>query len=140
MKIKYIDKSLPKIGYESPGACGIDLYAREDTEFDLCETKLVPLNVVVSIPEGYCGKLYARSSLYKKTGLMLINSVGIIDNDYCGDGDELKAQLFNLGEPTSIKAGQRICQLVVSKIDKPDLVEVETMESADRGGFGSTDK
>lgn len=82
----------------------------------------------------------ARSSLAKKKGLMLSNSVGVIDQDYCGPEDEVHILLYNFKkEPCRITRGERLAQGIFVKIDKADWEEVEEMERPTRGGIGSTE-
>ena len=83
--------------------------------------------------------LVSRSSTPQKKGLLKPHAIGIIDQDYCGETDELKVQVYNFrNESTIVERGERIAQAVIVKIDKPELVEVEEMKSVNRGGFGST--
>jgi len=140
VKIKRIDKELPLPQYQTTGAVAFDLYAREDSEVGPGETKAVPANVIVCAPEGYMFMVTARSSLAKKKGLMLSNSVGIVDQDYCGPDDEVHILLYNFKkEPCAIKRGERLAQGIFVKIDKADLEEVEELDSPTRGGMGSTE-
>ena len=70
---------------------------------------------------------------------MLANSVGIIDQDYCGEKDEIKALVLNFTKKTVVvKKGERIAQGILVKIARPEIKEVEKMEKKSRGGFGST--
>ena len=72
---------------------------------------------------------------------MQVNSVGVIDQDYCGDSDTIKFPYINMRkEKVIIEAGERIGQGMFVKIEKPEFIEVDTMHRADRGGFGSTGK
>ena len=70
---------------------------------------------------------------------MLANSVGIIDQDYCGEKDEIKALVLNFNKkPVIVKKGERIAQGILVKIARPRIEEVEKMSGKSRGGFGST--
>lgn len=141
MRIKKIDKELDDIGYQTEKSAGIDLYSRIDTIIPANSAKLIPLNVVVETEEGCMTALLPRSSLFKKKGLILANSVGVIDRDYCGDNDEIMAMLLNMSiEPVSISKNERICQMIVIQIKTPEIEFVDSMDNEDRGGFGSTDK
>lgn len=136
---KRIDKSLALPEFKTGGAIGFDLVAREDVEIPSFEIRLIPLNVVVKIPDGYGLFLLPRSSTPMKKGLMIPNGVGVIDQDYCGNDDELKLQLLNFtNEKVNVEKGERIAQAVFVKIEKPDLLEVDDMKDSSRGGFGST--
>ena len=140
VKIKRIDNELPLPQYQTSGAVAFDLYAREDSEIGAGETKAVPANVIVCAPEGYMFMIAARSSLAKKKGLMLSNSVGIIDRDYCGPEDEVHVLLYNFkNQPCQIKRGERLAQGIFVKIDKAEWDEVDEMDQPTRGGIGSTE-
>ncbi len=139
VKIKRLDKELPLPVYATEGSVGFDLYARIDTTINPGEIKIIPANVIVEIPEGYALKLYARSSTPKKHGLFLANSVGIIDQDYCGPKDELGLNVYNFRDKSiTIKKGERIGQGVFTKIEKVEWEETNTTNKKTRGGFGST--
>ena len=99
---------------------------------------MVPTNISVEIPKGYEIQVRPRSGLAAKHGIGVLNSPGTIDADYRG---EIKVILFNFSENDFlIEPGERIAQLVISKIYKAELVEVEKLNSTERGsgGFGHT--
>jgi dUTP pyrophosphatase len=92
----------------------------------------------MALPAGYEGQVRPRSGLALKKGLTLVNSPGTIDWDYRG---EIQLPMINLGpEPVTIRRGDRLAQLVVAKVERPDLEVVEELAPTDRGtnGFGST--
>jgi len=137
--IKRIDPSLPLPRHETPGSVAFDLFARESATIAPGEIGLVPANVIVCTPPGYLLLLAARSSLPRKKGLMLANSVGIIDQDYCGPEDELKIQLWNFTKhPATVERGERIGQGMFVRIERAEWNEVETITGPSRGGIGST--
>lgn len=140
VKIKRIDKSLPLPVYETNGAVGFDLLAREEMIIQPGEIQLVPANVVVEIPKGYMLMLASRSSTPRKKGLTKPHGIGVIDQDYCGDQDELKIQVYNFTkEPTTVLKGDKIAQGVFVRVDQLQFQEVESMShNQDRGGFGTT--
>lgn len=139
VKIKRIDKSLPLPIYETAGAAGFDLLARETTMVESGKIALVPGNVIVAVPDGYMLVVASRSSTPKKIGLSTPHGIGIIDHDYCGPTDEIKIQVYNFSEATvTITKGQKIAQGVFVKINRCDWEEVENTASESRGGFGST--
>ena len=143
MKLKYkvFDKELERPKYATKGSVGLDLVSRCDISIPIAKMVLVPLNIAVKTPEGYATKLYPRSSLFKKKGVILANSVGIIDQDYSGNNDEIMAALYNMSsKEVKIFKGERICQLVFTRVDQLELEEVNEMEDSNRGGFGSTDE
>ena len=137
IKIKRIDKTLPLPKYETPGAVAFDFVVRETTIIPPRGMNRAPANVVVEVPVGYMLWLTDRSSLLKKKGLLI--SEGVVDQDYCGDGDEILLQFYNPSDaPITVERGERVAQGVFLAVLKPDWEEVETMNKSDRGGFGST--
>ena len=141
VKIKRVDKSLPLPKYETDGAVGFDLLCRESAEIVPNEIALVPANVIVETPPGYMLMLCMRSSTPRKFGLMMAQSVGIIDNDYCGEEDEIKIQVYNFTDDTvTIERGSRIAQAIFVRVATVEWNEVEEMTESSRGGFGSTDR
>lgn len=139
IKFKRIDKKLPLPEFKTKGAVGFDLVARIDTLIPKGEVVLIPLNIIIKTPKGYGLFLLPRSSTPLKKGLLIPNGVGIIDQDYCGEEDELKLQALNFTkEDVRVEKGERIAQAVFVKIDKAEFVEVEKMNDNSRGGFGST--
>ena len=139
VKIKRIDKSLPLPEYKTGGSVAFDLYSRIDETIEPGEFKMLPSNLMVATPEGYMLMLSARSSSAKKKGLTMRNSVGIIDQDYCGDEDEIHMMVHNFSNQTAqIQKGERIAQATFIKVDIAEFEEVNKMSDNSRGGFGST--
>jgi len=139
--VKRIDKNLELPRYESEGAVGFDLICRKNSKINPNSIELLPSNLVVKVPEDYMLMLAPRSSLFKKKGLIMPNSVGIIDQDYCGDNDELLLQVYNLtNETVEIQRGEKLGQGIFVQIKKVKFNEKETKFGENRGGFGSTDK
>jgi dUTP pyrophosphatase len=137
---KRFDASVPEPVQATQGAAGIDLYARKDTKILPHQVAMVPLNVALKPPTGHWILLAARSSLHKM-GLMLVNGIGVGDEDYVGDDDEYKAALLNFTDkPVIVRKGERIVQVIVTQKVPIELVEVEKMSAPNRGGFGSTGK
>lgn len=140
LKIKLIDTSLPVPKYHTPGSVAFDLVARTQTIIKPFIPTLIPLNVIIETPDDHVLLLAARSSLPLKKGLMVANSVGIIDQDYCGENDEIGLQVLNFTrENVVVEKGERIAQAMLVKISKADaFTVVKTMSDKSRGGFGST--
>ena len=139
MKVRIKNSSGKILEYKTPGACAFDFEAAETVVFAPGESKLVDTGTVIATPEGYLLQTQPRSGTFKNYGLMQTNSVGIIDQDYCGDSDTIKFPFINMRkEPVTIEQGDRIGQWVFVKIEKPEFELVETMNAADRGGFGTT--
>jgi len=137
VKIKTSDNKL--LNYETAWACAFDFKCIEDLTFAPWEFKIVETWVVIQVPEGYTLQLAPRSSTYKKHGLIQVNWIGIIDQDYCGNGDTIKFPYLNITDKESfLEAGTRIGQGMFVKIEKPEFELVDSMEKEDRGWFWST--
>lgn len=136
--VRRVDKSLSLPEYRTLGAAAMDCMVREDVEIPSKGIAMVPLNIALRPPRGHFVLLVARSSLHKR-GLMMANSVGIGDEDFSGDEDEYRAALYNfLGEPVSVRRGERLVQMMVLPFDRVEWQEVETLGVLNRGGFGTT--
>lgn len=143
VKIKRLSENFPDIeipGYATGGSSGMDLRAAVENEIVLEKGKiiLVPTDLSVEIPDGYEIQVRPRSGLAAKHGIGVLNSPGTIDSDYRG---EVKVILFNFGENDFvIKRGERIAQMVLSKVYKMELCEVKELNNSRRGsgGFGHT--
>jgi dUTP pyrophosphatase len=104
------------------------------------EVNLIPTNLVVEIPEGFEIQVRPRSGLAVKHGIGLLNSPGTIDSDYRG---EIKIIMMNFSrEDFVVKRGDRIAQLVLSKVYRADFEENSNLKDTKRGegGFGHTGK
>lgn len=136
--IKRIDPALPLPVYSTSGSVGFDLYCREETEIMPRQLARIPANVVVRTPPGYMLLLTMRSSTARRKGLLIPNGVGVIDQDYCGEGDELLLSVYNFKDETAfVHYGERIAQGIFVPITRVVWQEVDEMGQA-RGGFGST--
>ena len=136
IKIKYLRDMQPIKLLE----CGdwIDLRAAEDVEIKAGNYKMIPLGVAMELPKGYEALMLPRSSTFKKYGVILANSMGIIDESYCGDSDEWNFLAYALKD-TVIPKNERICQFRIIEHQPPiTIVEVETLGNKNRGGIGST--
>jgi dUTP pyrophosphatase len=141
VKIFRIDKDLPLPIYETTGAVGFDLIARENTTVAPKAITLIPGNVIVETPAGYALMIASRSSTPKKKGLLTPHGIGIIDQDYCGSEDEIKIQVYNFTDnPVEVKRGEKIAQGLFVKCERAIFEEIEKVENKTRGGFGSTDQ
>ncbi len=133
-------RDLPLPQRATPHAAGFDLRARLDAPFVLPpgERVLVPTGIAVALPEGHEAQVRPRSGLAIRSGLTLLNGPGTIDADYRG---EIQVILVNLGrEPVTLERGDRIAQLVVHRLPRASLEEVESLPGTGRGrgGFGHT--
>ena len=152
IKIKYFDPNLPKLVLTEKGDC-IDLRVskvyvvgqngKESQEFPLKyhkgDTLFFKLGVGMKLPKGYKANVYPRSSTFKNYGFILTNSVGIIDNSYCHEGDEWCALVYCTRDGV-IEYGDRILQFepvpVYTHNFRYDVVE--ELEEGARGSYGST--
>ncbi|MBF0357535.1 MAG: dUTP diphosphatase [Magnetococcales bacterium] len=130
---------LPK--YETPGSAGMDLRAAVagDSPITLApgERKLIPTGLSMAIPQGWEGQVRPRSGLALKKGVTVLNSPGTIDSDYRG---EVGVILINHGiEPFIISRGERVAQLLFTKVNQCKWSVVSSLDKTNReGGFGST--
>ena len=138
IRIRYVSDKIEKLAYIENKSDWIDLRAAEDVVMKQGEFRLISLGVAMELPAGYEAHMVPRSSTYKNFGIIQANSMGIIDGSYCGDNDIWRFPAIAMRD-TQIHVGDRICQFRIMK-NQPTLVfeEVEHLEGADRGGFGST--
>ena len=116
----------------------IDLRAAETVEMKAGEYRLISLGVSMKLPAGYEAHVSPRSSTFKKWGIMMTNSVGVIDESYCGDNDLWYFSAVALRD-TRIEKNSRICQFrVMKKMTDVNLETVDFLTAPDRGGIGST--
>ena len=140
VKIKRLDKDLPLPQYETGGSVGFDLLCRESVTVAPQTVALIPANVIVETPPGYMLMVTLRSSTPRKRGLLIPHGVGVIDPDYCGEGDEIQIQVYNFtDQPVTVERGDKIAQGIFVRVDITEWSEVSEMGSETRGGFGSTD-
>lgn len=137
IKIKYHNPYFEK-AKAIPNGDWIDLRSAERVEMKAGEFRIISLGVSMKLPEGYEAHVVPRSSTFKKWGILQTNSMGIIDNSYCGENDIWGFPALAMRD-TVIDAGDRICQFrIVEKMDAVNFETVEHMEDMNRGGFGST--
>ena len=136
IKIKYT-RDIEKI-HEIEVGDWVDLRVALDTYMTEGELYHIPLGVAMQLPEGYEALVIPRSSTFKKYGIVQANSVGLIDEAYCGDSDEWHFPAYATRE-TFIPKNTRICQFRIQK-HQPTIMlkEVEHLGNENRGGFGST--
>ena len=139
VKIKRLDKNLQLPRYETRGSVGFDFLCRESVAIKPHSLGLIPANVIVETPPGYMLMVTLRSSTPRKRSLLIPHGVGVIDQDYCGEGDEVKIQVYNFtSKPVTVERGDRIAQGIFVRVDTAQWSEVDRIESKTRGGFGST--
>jgi dUTP pyrophosphatase len=118
---------------------GLDLYAAEAATLAPGARAIVATGIAVEIPERHAGLVLPRSGLAIRHGVTVVNAPGLIDAGYRG---EVKVVLLNTDRetPFAVAVGDRIAQLVITRIESPDLVEVAELPPTRRadGGFGSS--
>jgi dUTP pyrophosphatase len=141
--VKIINNSSnPLPSYATEGSAGMDLMADIEVPVTLVslERKLIPTGLFMELPQGYEAQVRPRSGLAIKHGITCLNSPGTIDSDYRG---EIKIILVNLSqEPHTIQPGDRIAQMIISKVEQASWEAVKFIETTKRnqGGFGHTGK
>ena len=141
MKVKIVNNSghsLPE--YSTPKSAGMDLRAKLEKPVILkpMERSLIPTGLYIELPEGFEAQIRPRSGLALKKGISVVNTPGTIDADYRG---EVGIILINLsGEDFVVNNGERICQMVVNKVEMISWSQVDSLEESERGagGFGHT--
>ena len=152
IRIKYLDDEVTKLKKIDQGDW-IDVYAAEDVVIQEGASGIIPLGFCMELPKGYEAYLAPRSSTFKKWGIIVTNSIGIIDESYNGDNDQWmlavhcidgkeKITLENSGQEimvTSIKKNDKIAQFrIMKKMPMINFLEVDELGNEDRDGFGST--
>jgi dUTP pyrophosphatase len=139
-----LDRDLPMPSRAHDGDAGIDLFSALDVELAPGQRALVPTGIAVAVPHGMVGLVHPRSGLAARVGLSIVNSPGTIDAGYRG---EIKVALINLDpqEPIVVNRGDRIAQLLIQRVELPELVEVTSFDEAGLadtsrgdGGHGSS--
>lgn len=124
---------------------------KKDSNVVTFNNTLIPLGVSMKLPNGYEAITCPRSSTYKHYGLIQSNSIGVIDNSYCGNDDEWQLPVIAF-KKTTIPEGDRICQFRIQLSQKANIFQkinwifsskikieiVDDLDSTNRGGFGST--
>jgi len=141
MNVKIVNTSgFPLPQYSTPLSAGMDLRAdiTDPVTIGPLERAMIPTGIRIALPEGAECQVRPRSGLAAKRGITVLNSPGTIDADYRG---EVKVILVNLSnEPFTIERGERIAQMVVSRHERVEWEETDSLDQTQRGegGFGST--
>ncbi len=139
LRVRRLDTGarLPSRAY--PGDAGLDLYALEEVVLEPGARASVSTGIAVEIPDGQAGLVLPRSGLAARHGIALVNAPGLIDSGYRG---EIRVLLLNTDrrELFTVQSGERIAQLVLVRIETPEVVEVHELALSERGagGFGSS--
>lgn len=140
IKIKYL-RDVPELIHTDIGDW-IDLYVPETVKLIGNKLKMIPLGVAMELPKGYEAHIAPRSSTFKRYGIIMANSIGIVDESYKGDNDEWLFPAYILEDRAfMIPKGARICQFrIIKKQPKIEFDIVDNLDNEDRGGYGSTGK
>jgi len=140
LKVKFENEICQDFEFVGEKSDWIDLKTAQDYELKQFEHKLINLGFALQLPDGYEAHIVPRSSTFKNFGILQTNSMGIIDNSYCGDEDYWKLPVIAMRD-TVIKKGDRICQFrIIEKMSNIEVEIVNTLGNENRGGFGSTGK
>ena len=138
IKIKYFTDKINKLEYIDGKSDWIDLRASEDVELKSGEFKLIPLGVAMELPKGYEAHIVPRSSTFKNFGIIQTNSMGVIDETYCGSNDQWMMPAYAIRD-TVIHINDRICQFrIMEHQPHINFNSVYELGGVDRGGFGSS--
>ncbi len=141
MKIKIVNRSKHDLpSYATIASAGMDLRAnlKEPVVLKPMQRIMVPTGLYIEIPVGYEAQIRPRSGLAFNYGIGIVNAPGTIDADYRG---EICVILINFSDKDFVvKDGERICQMVITKHEKAEWVNVDSLEKTERGhgGFGHT--
>ncbi|MCF8365843.1 MAG: dUTP diphosphatase [Bacteroidales bacterium] len=141
MNIRIVNKSKHALpAYETQASAGMDLRSNIDEPVILkpLERTLIPTGLFIELPLGFEAQIRPRSGLAIKKGISLVNTPGTIDADYRG---EIKIIVINLSnQEVEISDGERIAQMIISKVEQAEWIEVKQLEDTQRGagGFGHT--
>ena len=139
IKIKYLSNEIEKLEKISVGDW-IDLRCAKEISLKAGEFALIPLGVAMQLPNGYEALVVPRSSTFKHFGIIQTNSMGVIDESYCGDNDQWHFPAYALRD-TVIHVNDSICQFrIVKHQPEIEFQKVEDLGNLDRGGIGSTGK
>lgn len=136
VQIQKLHESAKMPSYAHDTDAGMDIYAAEAVAIAPGERALVPTGIAVAIPDGYVGLVWDKSGVATKRGIKTI--AGVVDAGYRG---EVKIGLLNTSdEPQQFAAGEKIAQMLIQRVEHPELIEVDELDDTDRGagGFGST--
>ena len=138
IKIKYFTDAIDRLAYIDGKSDWIDLRAAREVVLKKGDFALIPLGVAMELPKGYEAHVVPRSSTFKNFGIIQTNHMGVVDESYCGDGDQWYMPAYALRD-TVIEAGSRICQFRIMR-HQPALhfEAVDSLGGPDRGGIGST--
>lgn len=138
IKVVRIHKDTPLPSYAHNGDAAFDLFSTETITFRSGDVHSVPAGIKLEIPDGYAGLIWDKSGLAIKHGLKVLG--GVVDSGYRG---EVMVGMTNLTDTEySLKKGEKVAQMIIQKVERVSIEEVEELSETKRGegGFGSTGK
>jgi len=138
LRVKLLSANATLPMRSSAAAAGYDLFAAADAVIEAHGKALIATDIAIAVPPGYYGRIAPRSSLAWKQHIDL--GAGVVDADYRGP---VGVVMFNLAAtPFNVRKGDRVAQLVLTKIATPPVLQVDDLDATERneGGFGSTGK
>lgn len=138
LRVKRLDADVPLPAYAHDGDAGMDLAASQDVVLPPGGRAAVPTGLAMAVPDGWVGLVHPRSGLARRHGVTVANAPGTIDAGYRG---EVLVLLVNLGdEEVVLRRGERVAQLLLQRVGRAEVVEVDDLDDTTRGtgGFGST--
>ena len=140
LKIKYHVKELEKLRYIDGKSDWIDLRVAENVSMKQGEYRLISMGISVEIPKGHEMLIVPRSSAFKNFGILQTNSMGVVDESYCGDNDIIRMPVLAMRD-TELHINDRIGQFrLMPHQPEVHFIEVDHLDNEDRGGFGTTGK
>ena len=137
IKVKYFTDQIQHMEKIEKGDW-IDLRAAETIRLKKGQFRLIPLGFAMEIPEGYEAHVSPRSSTFKNFKILQVNSVGVIDESYCGNEDQWFFPAYAM-EDTIIRQNDRFCQFrLIEKMPKIEIEIVDDLGNENREGHGST--
>lgn len=151
--IKYHNENLNKLEI-NPNGCWIDLRSSKDYEIPVGNNQLIDLGISIKLPKYFQANIVPRSSTFKNFNLIQLNHFGVIDDTYCGNKDIWMFNGFALNKDSVVKMNDRVCQFEIRPSQfaplwvklkwlfssKIELIEVNDLDSPNRGGFGTSGK
>jgi len=138
LKIQKLHDAAKLPSYAHDTDAGLDLYAVETMSIQAGQRAQIPIGIALAIPQGYVGLIWDKSGLSHKAGLKTLG--GVVDAGYRG---EIFIGILNTSDAQYVcTAGDKIAQMLIQKVEQPQLVVVDTLEDTTRGvgAFGSTGK
>lgn len=138
IQIRYLTDQIDELCYVDGKSDWIDLRCAQTTALAAGEFALIPLGVAMRLPQGYEALIAPRSSTFKTYGIIQANSLGIVDESYCGPNDQWFFPAYAVRD-TVVRCNDRICQFRLIEHQPPvRFVRRDSLDGPDRGGFGST--